>query len=363
LISPQAICSQRALSIPVTTSTRTAVVEQNHAGHDHAGTAADEEEDSESPPKNHLLNNHRPPAKAHRQQPEEQPQQQYTYLKTTPAPMRSDAWAEPAAAAFQVRGPDYLSLLPNNNGSSSSSTDPKIPSATSVFQLLAVDLVLTPQLIYTGLCAHPHERVQLALAREEQTTTAGGTGTTATGGVRQLPPFIFAVNLCLPAGSAAAGRRGVTSPDACYHCVAYFGVDDKSILTDTSTPEGKLMNQFFFGDSDDFRDQTFKLIPRIVEGNFVVRKAVGSKPSLLGTKLKLQYVRTDRYCEVLVDIASSSVAQTIVQLALGYAKHLTVDMMFLFEGTDASTLPERILGGFRVCNVDFKRLDGQRIVE
>jgi len=65
--------------------------------------------------------------------------------------------------------------------------------------------------------------------------------------------------------------------------------------------------------------------------------------------------------EIVVDIGSDCVAQRIVRLALGYAKNLTVDMMFLLEGNTEETLPERILGGVRVKNVDFKYKDGQRI--
>ena len=61
-------------------------------------------------------------------------------------------------------------------------------------------------------------------------------------------------------------------------------------------------------------------------------------------------------------IDSNNVAQRIVKLALGYAKSLTVDMMFLLEGTTESTLPEQILGGVRIKNVDFKKKDGERVL-
>jgi hypothetical protein len=103
------------------------------------------------------------------------------------------------------------------------------------------------------------------------------------------------------------------------------------------------------------------LIPRIVQGNVVVRKAVGSQPSILGNKLKQHYIRNERFFEIVVDIGSNKVAQRIVRLAQGYAKALQVDMMFLLEGTDEATLPERILGGVRVTNLDFKLKDGQRL--
>ena len=268
---------------------------------------------------------------------------QFCYLDAAnnPPPLRIDAWSEAFAHNFMVRGEAYLQ------------DNKKVPSQPSLFQLLTVDLVRADRPNYQGLCSHPSERVQIALKVEEET------------GQRQLPPFIFAINLCVPA-STGTGRTPVkaaaTKSASCYHLVAYFGIEDVAMITtdSDSTALGRLCNQFFFGASDKFRDQTFKLIPRIVEGNYVVRKAVGSKPSILGKKLKQHYIRTERFMELIVDIGSDSVATRIVKLALGYAKSLTVDMMFLLEAATTHTLPERILGGVRVKNIDFKNKDGQR---
>lgn len=258
----------------------------------------------------------------------------YLELISNPSPLRLDAWSEEPAENFNVRSSSYLT------------TSLKVPSASSLFSLLTVDLVAATQPHFGGLCTLPHERIQRALQLEAQT------------GCKELPEFIFAVNLCIPGNNSTSSGNG----KKCYHWVAYFGLEDKTVLTNPTTPEGKLCQEFFFGPSDAFRNQTFKLIPRIADGNFVVRKAVGSKPSLLGKKLKQYYVRTDRFFEIVIHIGSDSVAQRIVKLALGYAKNLTVDMMFLLEAKTVGTLPERILGGVRVKNIDFKRKDGQRVL-
>ena len=252
-----------------------------------------------------------------------------------PAPLRLEAWTEPAAEQYPVRGASYLQ------------DRIKQPSQQSAFSLLTVDLVQADQPIYSGLCAHPNERIQQALAREQET------------GHTELPPFVFAVNLCVPAGS-----------NKFYHQVTYFGINQETLneIQKQSTPFGKLMHKFMFAASDhqskedqqQFRNATFKLIPRIVEGNYIVRKAVGSKPSILGRKIKQYYIQSDRYFELIVDIASDSVAQRIVKLALGYCKTLVVDMMFVLEGNDASSLPERIFGGVRLKNIDFADKDGKR---
>jgi hypothetical protein len=242
------------------------------------------------------------------------------YLRD-PAPLRLDAWMEPPGMSFQVRGSRY------------DVDSVKVDSLPSVFRLLTVDLVKCEEPLMTGMCAHPRERIQKALMREREM------------GIRELPEFIFAINLIIP---------------GTYHTVFYFGIDDIDIIRDASTPFGKLAYQFFFGNSDEFRDQTFKLIPRIVDGNFLVRKAVGSKPAILGKKIKQTYIRTNRYMELLCDIANEKMACGIVKLSLGYAKTLSVDMAFVLEGNDVTTLPEQILGAVRMKNIEFKKRDGQR---
>lgn len=269
----------------------------------------------------------------------------YVEMTNQPPPLRWNAWSEAVASSFSVRGAHYLR------------DSKKSPSQPALFQLLTVDLVSNSngRPNFAGMCAHPAERVQTALRKEREAAAAGHT-------IKLLPEFIFAVNLCVPAAGSGSANAGGNAGCSCYHLVTYFGMDDKTLLTTDQTAIGRLCNKFFFGDSDAFRDATFKLIPRIADGNFVVRKAVGSKPSILGKKLQQHYIRTDRYLELIVDIGSDAVATRIVKLALGYAKSLTVDMMFLLEGASADTLPEQILGGVRIKEIDFKKRDGQRVV-
>lgn len=248
-------------------------------------------------------------------------------LCLNPPALRSKAWSEPSAEEYFVRSKDYMS------------TRIKEPSKKSAFQLITVDLINAKTPIYTGMCAHPGERIQLALERERKT------------GIRELPEFVFAVNLCIPG-------------DVIYHAVFYYGIDKDTMdeIKNDQTAFGRVMNKFIFGDSDDFRNNTFKLIPRIVEGNYMVRKGVGTKPAILGKKIKQCYVRDERYFEIIVDIASDPVARRITKLCLGYIKTIQVEMMFALEGNDESTLPERIFGGAAIKNLDFAMLDGKRCV-
>jgi hypothetical protein len=80
----------------------------------------------------------------------------------------------------------------------------------------------------------------------------------------------------------------------------------------------------------------------------LVRKAVGSTPAIMGTKLKQCYVRNERFMEVILDCGSSAVATGVIRLSLGYAKTLVVDMGFLLEADSDEHLPERIFGAVRI---------------
>jgi len=218
-------------------------------------------------------------------------------------------------------------------------TKKKVPSEPSAFRLLTVDLINVDQPLTNGICAHPHERFQQALQRQSIT------------GQQELPEFVFAINLCIPYSNAKT-----------YHCVFYYAIDNMEEIRNQTTPFSALMNKFIFGNDNKFRNSTFKLIPRIVEGNYLVRKAVGTKPSILGKKIRQHYFTTPNSFEIMIDIASDTMAQKIVKLVLGYTKSLVVDMMFVLEGHNVQTLPERILGGVRMNHIDFKELDGKRFV-
>jgi len=237
-------------------------------------------------------------------------------IMNTPAPCNTQKWAEPEANSFRVRGGNYMI------------DRQKINAGGSLFHLLAVDIYKVEKQMLTGVCLHPDGRMQMALAAEKEATAKGIT--------TDLPPFVFAMNLSV---------RGPPS----YNLVFFFGVDDVGLIDGTSgSPSSKLTKQFFFGDSDEFRDKTFKLIPQIVEGNFVVRKAARSTPVILGKKLKQYYCRSERYCEVTVDMGSSSVANGAIRLCNGFSKSIVVDLAFLLESNHHSMLPEKILGCVRL---------------
>lgn len=237
-----------------------------------------------------------------------------------PPPLNYEKWAEPDANSFLVRGHNYKV------------DRKKINAGQSIGRLIAVDIVTVDAPIYSGFSVHPKERIQLAIQKE---------GLKRDGSPSDLPPFIFVMNIILPGPPF-------------YHGVFYYAIDDMGTIDGSDgTPSSKLCQRFFFGDCDKFRDRTFKLIPQIVQGNFLVRKAVGSTPAIMGKKLKQIYVRTKRSFEIIIDCGSSSVATGVIRLSLGYAKSLVVDMGFLFEGDEEEYLPEKIMGCVRMKQPEF----------
>lgn len=76
----------------------------------------------------------------------------------------------------------------------------------------------------------------------------------------------------------------------------------------------RLLRRFWAADDQAFCNARFKLFPRVVEANWGIKMAVGSKPALIGKKLKVDYFRGENYMEVDVDISSSSTAYNILSM-------------------------------------------------
>lgn len=190
----------------------------------------------------------------------------------------------------------------------------KVPSSQAAYNLLGVDLLLS----------------------EEKHNCASSSPSSFLSRCRRLPRpssecFIIVMHFSLPWGSFLA-----------YFCPAHEG----------SSPyvgDGKLdalLKNFLEGD-DTFRNQRLKVIPRCVEGPWMVKTAVGTTPAIMGTKILHTYHPLANAFEIEVDISSSVPAQYILGMVKSFTQIVSVDLAFVLQGENEEELPERVLFAVR----------------
>ncbi|KAL7190950.1 hypothetical protein ACSBR2_023092 [Camellia fascicularis] len=209
----------------------------------------------------------------------------------------TNCWTSPSGTGFMIRGKTYLK------------DNLKVMGGDPLLKLIAVDWFKVENCI-SKVALHPSSLVQ---------SEAG----------KKLP-FILILNLEVPA-----------RPN--YSMVLYYAAD-------RPVNKNSLLGKFVDG-SDMFRDSRFKLIPRIVEGYWMVKRAVGTKACILGKAVTCEYLRQDNFLEIDVDIGSSSVARSVITLVLGYVTSIVVDLAILIEAKEEVELPEYILGTVRLNRV------------
>ncbi|WOL19397.1 protein ENHANCED DISEASE RESISTANCE 2 [Canna indica] len=209
----------------------------------------------------------------------------------------TNCWSSPNGEGFMIRGKNYLKDCS------------KIVGGDPLLELIAVDWFKADNNI-EKVALHPKSLVQ---------SKAG-----------KSLPFILIINLQIP-----------SKPN--YGLVLYYA-SEKPVSKDS------LLGKFVDG-TDMFRDSRFKLIPSIVEGYWMVKRAVGTKACLLGKAVTCKYLRQDNFLEIDVDIGSSSVARSIIGLVIGYITSIVVDLAILIEAKEEEELPEYILGTVRLNRV------------
>ncbi|KAL6541200.1 hypothetical protein OROMI_025083 [Orobanche minor] len=208
-----------------------------------------------------------------------------------------NCWSSPEGSGFMIRGKTYLK------------DSMKVKGGEPLLRLLAVDWFKVEDCA-TKVALHPKSLVQSAAGKKL--------------------PFILVINLEVPA-----------KPN--YSLVLYYAAD-RPVNKDS------LLGKFIDG-TDMFRDSRFKLIPSIVEGYWMVKRAVGTKACLLGKAVTCKYLGQDNFLEIDVDIGSSSVAKGVISLVLGYVTSIVVDLAIVIEAKEEAELPEYILGTVRLNRI------------
>ncbi|XP_061990763.1 protein ENHANCED DISEASE RESISTANCE 2 isoform X2 [Rosa rugosa] len=206
----------------------------------------------------------------------------------------TNCWSTPSGKGFMIRGKNYLK------------DNSKVTGGDPLLNLVGVDWFKVDKTM-DSIALHPRCLVQ---------SEAG----------KKLP-FVLVINLQVPA-----------KPN--YSLVLYYAAD--------RPPKPDSLFSKFVDGNDMFRNARFKLIPSIVEGYWMVKRAVGTKACLLGKAVTCKYLRQDNFLEIDVDIGSSSVARSVIGLVLGYVTSIVVDLAILIEAREEEELPEYILGTVRL---------------
>jgi len=227
-----------------------------------------------------------------------------------------NCWAVRDADGFNVRGPNYL-------------TDKvKTRAEKSLMHLVGFDCVAHDQEApISHIASHPANFVKKAA--QSELNTKG-----------DLAPFFFIVNFQVPGAPQ-------------YATVFYFA-QPRGIIG--KTREQRVLMNFIEGDQQ-YRDSRLKLIPCVAEGNWIVKRGVGSTPAILGKKLAITYHRGANYFEIDIDVGVSSMAGAIVKLVTGPAKSLVIDLAFLIEAQTEEELPEEVVGAIRLQHIDLAAIN------
>jgi hypothetical protein len=127
-----------------------------------------------------------------------------------------------------------------------------------------------------------------------------------------------------------------------------------------ATPHDRALYRFLIQDTH-HKNQTLKLIPKVQQGNLLVRNAVKGKPVLIGKRLPITYTYLPNnpitgeaaYLEADLDLGSSKpTAQRIVGICKKYIKTMTVDLGLVIEGTVEEELPECMLASVTLHQLD-----------
>ena len=224
-------------------------------------------------------------------------------LPVFPANGGVTCWSRPDHTLFMVRSATYLE------------DRVKTPSAPAPFPCRGVDVWITNN-AERNIARHPS-----VLGGKLAHETGSGT---------------FIVNFLLPFGNF----------------VAYFTVPSLEEMPPTIA---RSWSKFVKGDQQ-YRDGKLKLLPVVVDGPWIVRKAVGpgTSPAMLGRDLPLQYYFTEPTAtkkgiyEVDILISASRIARGILNVVKGHTKALTIAFAFIIEADNEAELPETVLCAFQV---------------
>ena len=240
-------------------------------------------------------------------------------------------WSESDSRTFQVRGLQYLK------------DRKKVPSSMPLMKARGADFIQTDKFGPSHIVKH----FPSILA----------------GRLRETPTLIF--NIRMPFGNLAMyfeiPRRFLSLIKDFHDPFKSHSLEDlKQIIAGFTRPEDRAFCNFIIGENE-YKEAHLKIIPKVIEGNILVRKLVHGKPVIIGEKLPVEYLYMApdpphglaEYLEVDLDTGSSSLhAQNIISICKRFMTGVTVDIGWLIEGKSIDLLPECMLGAIRLHRID-----------
>lgn len=217
----------------------------------------------------------------------------------------TNSWGSVDATSYRVRGPNYLR------------DKAKVPSAESLAELVLVDLFETTEDIpCISQCAAADTVERLRRSGEQ----------------RRLLLINFR---CNPV-----------------HLVLVYAVPDPE---EGLSPAAGLLESLVDGSMSEERlKQRLKVIPRPLNMNRVLKWTLGGSPAIIGKQIPIELFRTERECEVSLNIVHSKSAQRILSVLKSSASSLDLELGVLLESQAEGELPEQLIGGFRVTHPDLE---------
>eukprot|EP00122_Pirum_gemmata_P016150 Pgem_evm1s15091 len=228
-------------------------------------------------------------------------------FKKGPLTDGSNCWSEPPAEEFHVRSSSYLT------------SKIKEPSLSSLFDLVDVDVFRNKtQGRYDNFSESIESYPQFAIRNGEKR-------------------FLLVMHF----------------QSMIYNMACTFALNNDKLAK--APLSSQILWSNFKNGTDEYRNERFKVVPRLMEAHWMLKAACGkTQPILYATKLKHRWKKTEQYLEIMCDTTSSTIASKLATMSIGSANSLTFDMALLIEGRDVEELPEHILGVFRLTKPDLK---------
>mmetsp|Transcript_39879 Transcript_39879/g.58587 ORF Transcript_39879/g.58587 Transcript_39879/m.58587 type:complete len:320 (-) Transcript_39879:156-1115(-) len=226
-------------------------------------------------------------------------------------------WSAPDANTFKVRGRKYLT-----NGK-------KIGSEPFLFPARGVDFFRTKQA--------PQDIASHVLATC----------------VRKTPTFL--INFRLPFGVLMFYFEIPAKFLPSLQC-RYEGRNDPETTNWADmSPSERTICKFLMA-SDAERNENLKLIPRVIEGPWVVRKTLAGKPVIIGKKVPIQYfyhpaepsLGNAAFFEAALDVGDGvGEGKNVIMLCRKHIEKLAIDIGVVVQGNTQNELPEQMLAAAR----------------